>query len=71
MFTYETSGNGYTVTIHHGSRSCFMQGDDAAQLLEWLDACENQQQVQDVLSLYSPIMQPTQNAAASHSERGA
>jgi hypothetical protein len=38
MFTYETQGNGYFVTIYApDGRDVFLQGDDAIQLLDDID----------------------------------
>ena len=58
MFTYSTTGNEFTITItdSESGASCFMQGDEAAELVEQLENCQTDEQEQNLLGTYSEVM---------------
>jgi len=53
MYTYVTSGNGMFLQIlHNGEEIAFLQGDEACERADELDACETDEQIQNILSGY-------------------
>ena len=58
MYDYTTTGNGFTITITDcdTGRSCFMQGDEASELVEQLENCQTDEQEQNLLGTYSEVM---------------
>lgn len=53
MYTYETQGNGLCIAIYKdGNDIAFLQGDEAGELCNQLDACETDEQKQYLLSQY-------------------
>ena len=54
MWSYEWLGYGLTITAPCG-KDIFLQGDEASQLHDELEACETDEQLQDMLGEYDVL----------------
>lgn len=55
-WSYEWLGYGLTITAPCG-KDIFLQGDEASELYDQLEACETDQQVQDILGEYGVLLE--------------
>jgi hypothetical protein len=55
MWEYEWLGYGLTITAPCG-KDFFMQGDEASELHDRLEACSTDQEVQDILCDYDVLL---------------
>ena len=54
-WSYEWLGYGLTITAPCG-KDFFLQGDEASELHDTLEACSTDQEVQDILSEYDVLL---------------
>jgi hypothetical protein len=54
MWDWEVSGPGGTITAPDG-RTCWLQGDEAWELDDQVEACETEDQIQNLLSNYDHV----------------
>lgn len=53
MYSYKTEGNGFSVTIYKDSKPiCYFQDEDAARLIDDIENCETDEEVQNLLAEY-------------------
>lgn len=65
--TYSTTGNGFTITISFEDGSeVFMQGDEAGELIDQLEACATDEQEQLILSAYEDVAEMPDHDDDSH-----
>lgn len=56
MWSYEWLGYGMTVTAPCG-KDFFMQGEEASELYDQLEACSTDEEVQAILSQYDVLLE--------------
>lgn len=54
MYDYDWHNYG-ALTITTPAGTCFLQGEEASELYDKLEACENQEQVDMILSAYEHV----------------